>query len=110
MTAARWYCVNNFGMATLAVDKEDAEKTARDSDTLFPRHAPHRAVQLVELTPERAAAAELLASLRECVEDTQEVISQHIAAYGENCRADRLKHMREQLARAKSAIAKAEGK
>ena len=49
-TEPRWYSVNNMGMATLCADKADAENVASDCDTEWPRHAPHRAVQLVELS------------------------------------------------------------
>ena len=57
----RWYCVDNMGMATLCADKADAENVASDCDTEWPRQAPHRAVQLVELSElekERAARIE----------------------------------------------------
>ena len=46
----RWYCVDNMGMATRCADKADAEDVARTCDIDFPRQAPHRAVQLVELS------------------------------------------------------------
>ena len=54
----RWYCLNNMGMATLCADQADAEMTASDCDTEWPRQSPHRAVQLVEastLDTERTA-------------------------------------------------------
>jgi hypothetical protein len=50
MTKDRWYMINAIGMATLCADRLDAEQTARDADAEWPRHAPHRAVQLVELS------------------------------------------------------------
>jgi hypothetical protein len=43
-----WYCIDNQGAATLCVDKANAEKTAEVSARDWPRHAPHRAVQLCE--------------------------------------------------------------
>jgi len=46
--ATRWYMINAIGMATLCADRDDAERCARDADVAWPRHAPHRAVQLVE--------------------------------------------------------------
>ena len=46
----RWYCVNNMGMATLCADQADAEMTAKDCNIQWPRQAPHRAVQLVEVS------------------------------------------------------------
>ena len=57
----RWYCVNNMGMATLCADQADAEMTAKDCNTEWPRQSPHRAVQLVEvseLEKERTARIE----------------------------------------------------
>jgi hypothetical protein len=60
-TEPRWYSVNNMGMATRCADKADAEDVASACDTEWPRHAPHRAVQLVEasaLDTERAARIE----------------------------------------------------
>lgn len=44
----RWYMVARDGMATLCVDREDAEAEARKADRAYPRNGPHRAVQLVE--------------------------------------------------------------
>jgi len=45
---ARWYCLSREGLAQLCADKADAIKTAKNSDIVWPRGAPHRAVQLVE--------------------------------------------------------------
>ena len=45
----RWYCLNAIGMATLCKDEQDARSIAAESDSVYPQHAPHRAVQLVEL-------------------------------------------------------------
>ena len=55
-TEPRWYSVNNMGMATLCADKADAEDVARTCDIDFPRQAPHRAVQLVEVPAPLVAA------------------------------------------------------
>lgn len=44
----RWYMVTQDGMATLCVDREDAEAEARKADRAYPRNGPHRAAQLVE--------------------------------------------------------------
>ena len=72
-TPPRWYCLNNMGMATLCADQADAEMTASDCDTEWPRQAPHRAVQLVEvseLEKERTArieAQQRLADMQELV-------------------------------------------
>ena len=38
-----------YGMATLCIDQADAVAAALDADLAFPRGAPHRAVQMVEL-------------------------------------------------------------
>ena len=46
----RWYSVNNMGMATPCADQADAENVASDCDTEWPRQAPHRAVQHVEVS------------------------------------------------------------
>ena len=52
MTAAEngnWYMVNRDGMATLCVDREDAEKEAANANLNWPKRlGPHRAVRLVE--------------------------------------------------------------
>ena len=44
----RWYMVNKMGMATLCVEKEDAENEAADAQRFWPHMGPHRAVRLVE--------------------------------------------------------------
>lgn len=57
----RWYCVNSRGITRLCGSKEDAEHRAKLDDIDFSRYAPHRAVQLVdvsELEKERAARQE----------------------------------------------------
>jgi len=43
-----WYCVDVKGMATLCLDQKDAEFNAKEGDLLYPKNAPHKAVQLVE--------------------------------------------------------------
>lgn len=48
----RWYCLSANGMATLALDKADAEKVAAESDQLYPRNGPHVAVQMVPVQPD----------------------------------------------------------
>lgn len=54
----RWYMVNRDGMATLCVDREDAEKEAADANLNWPKRlGPHRAVQLVEASFEAADIA-----------------------------------------------------
>jgi hypothetical protein len=43
-----WYCVSNDGMATLCADGDDASQVAKEADFLWPRHGPHKAMQLCE--------------------------------------------------------------
>ena len=43
-----WYCVSADGMATLCVDGDNARKVAKEADFLWPRHGPHKAMQLCE--------------------------------------------------------------
>lgn len=57
----------------------------------------------------QAQRDELLAALRDCVQDTDDVICRHLEAYGETWRAERLQSLREQATRARAAIARAEG-
>ena len=75
-TPPRWYCLNNMGMATLCADQADAEEVASDCDTQWPRQAPHRAVQLVEvsaLDTERTARSGLAhrKAVREALQEAQ---------------------------------------
>ena len=51
----RWYCLNKIGMATLCADQADAVEAALDADIAFPRGAPHRAVQMVEMLRKEAS-------------------------------------------------------
>ena len=60
-TAARWYCVNREGMATLCADEADARENVADNDKIWPRHAPHRAVQLVDAAELATLRAEVQA-------------------------------------------------
>ena len=54
-----WYAVSRRGMAVLCVDEADAKAVAKQESRNWPQHAPYTAMQLVELTPVRAAAADL---------------------------------------------------
>jgi hypothetical protein len=47
---ARWYMVNNIGMATLCTDEEDAIREAANADENYPMGRPHRARLLAEVT------------------------------------------------------------
>ena len=53
-----WYALAADGMATLCVDRDDAEKTAADSEKEWPNCGPFRAVQLYTAPPQGAAKAE----------------------------------------------------
>lgn len=55
-TDPRWYVRNSMHMATLCAGKEDAEAAAAEYDLQYPLRAPHRAVQLVEVSPPLAVS------------------------------------------------------
>jgi hypothetical protein len=44
-----WYVIDKEGLATLCADKQDAETTAKEADLLWPKNAPHRVAQIVEV-------------------------------------------------------------
>jgi len=46
-----WYALSADGMATRCVDRDDAEKTAADSEKEWPNCGPFRAVQLYTAQP-----------------------------------------------------------
>jgi hypothetical protein len=46
---ARWYCVANYGGATLCVDEGDARREAKTNDQLHPHNAPHVAVRMAPI-------------------------------------------------------------
>jgi hypothetical protein len=48
VTEPRWYCVSKYGMATLCRDDKDAKRSGKRFDLLYPQHAPHRAMQLID--------------------------------------------------------------
>ena len=50
---ARWYCVTNYGGATLCTSRADAAEVAAEQDIAVPGHGPHRAVMLAEVLPAR---------------------------------------------------------
>lgn len=57
----RWYCLSANGMATLALDENDARNVALESDQLYPRNGPHQAVQMVPVQPDgRGTDAQIL--------------------------------------------------
>lgn len=47
---ARWYSVDALGMATLCRDEADAIQTAADCSIQWPNLAPHKAVQLGDVS------------------------------------------------------------
>lgn len=54
--------------------------------------------------------AELLEALLECVEDSEQAVTDYVLMYGEKYRPQRLEAMRETVRKARAAIAKAENK
>lgn len=59
MTEPRWYCVSTDGNAFMCEDKDHADRMSKVSDECFKRHAPHRAVQLVDAAELEKLKAEL---------------------------------------------------
>ena len=55
---ARWYCVTNYGGATLCTSRADAAEVAAEQDIAVPGHGPHRAVMLAEVPPARVPLTE----------------------------------------------------
>lgn len=70
-------------------------------------HPMEHALQAANLF---VASEELLECLKECVKDSQELLDNYIQKYGENFRPHRLEYMREVVAKARAAIARAERK
>lgn len=62
-----------------------------------------------ELRRLHAINAELVEALKECVEDSEQAVSDYLQKYGHNYRPERLTAMSETVAKARAAIAKAEG-
>ena len=58
MAPARWYCVTNYGGATLCTSRADAAEVAAEQDIAVPGHGPHRAVMLAEVPPARVPLTE----------------------------------------------------
>lgn len=56
-----------------------------------------------------AASEDLLAALRECVEDSQEAVNAYVETYGDEWKPHRLAALRETVAKARAAIARATG-
>jgi len=63
-----------------------------------------------ELRRLHAINAELVEALKECVEDSEQAVSDYLQKYGPNYRPERLTAMSETVAKARSALAKAEGR
>ena len=102
----RWYSVNNMGMATLCADQADAEMTASDCDTEWPRQSPHRAVQLVEvseLDTERTARIEAQQRLA----DMQELANSCLDKVAHDLIQEMKPSMREDVMNAYQALVKA---
>lgn len=68
-TEARWYCVNAQGLPMLCASKEDAEREAARNDKVWPKGAPHRAVQLCDAAERdrlRAQVEDMRAAVHSC--------------------------------------------
>ena len=63
-----------------------------------------------ELRRLHAINAELVEALKECVEDSEQAVSDYLQKYGTNYRPERLTAMSETVAKARAALAKAEGR
>lgn len=63
-----------------------------------------------ELRRLHAINAELVEALKECVEDSEQAVSDYLQKYGPNYRPERLTAMSETVAKAIAALAKAEGR
>lgn len=64
------------------------------------------AVQLAVMAVQRD---ELLAALKDCLEDSEQAVWEYIDKYGETYRPQRLHEMRDVVAKARAAITKATG-
>ncbi len=60
----RWYVVSVFGLATLCADEDDARRVERECNILYPRHAPHRAVLMGDVSAERERCAQIVEACR----------------------------------------------
>lgn len=68
MSAGGWFMVDCKGALSKVDDEDSAKYLAAKNDRDYLRLAPHRAVQLVELTPRLAAAEGVLAALQAIVD------------------------------------------
>jgi hypothetical protein len=65
MSAGGWFVIDKSGRQEGIYDKRGAHYFAEMNAREYPSFAPHRAVQLVELTPQLAAAGDVLEALRD---------------------------------------------
>ena len=70
LLSAHWYSIDKHGAATLCVDEDDAKATAIDSQTLYPRNGPYRAVQMAPIEPVQAGELPEPDGVFYCSEDT----------------------------------------
>ncbi len=88
-------------------DAMDAVNT-NNADSLLVQMAARSAA--AELRRLHAINAELVEALKECVEDSEQAVSDYLQKYGTNYRPERLTAMSETVAKARAALAKAEGR
>jgi hypothetical protein len=101
----RWYCVSREGLATLCANERDAHQVADDCNALYPRSAPHRAMQLVDANQRRCSISnDLLARMRGFEVDHEPDGWPGIRMREVSALCDELEALREQLAAAQARI------
>jgi hypothetical protein len=102
----RWYCVNREGMATLCANERDAHQVADDCNALYPRSAPHRAMQLVYANQRQCSISnDLVARMRGFEVDHEPDGWPGIRMREVSALCDEVEALREQLAAAQAIIA-----
>lgn len=74
-TVGRWYSVTRDGLACLCLDEANARAMAAQCDRDYPKHAPHKAMQLVDaaaLDGLRAGRDALRTALERCYDAAQD--------------------------------------
>ena len=66
----RWYCVSNYGRATLCANEADALAEVERDTADWPLHAPYRAVRLVDASAVADDRELLTTALRALVWET----------------------------------------
>jgi len=78
-----WYCIGKDGIATLCADKDDAEQSAKLASLDWPRNAPYRAVQLVEVDELDALQDAAQDPIRAMIKQHAEILNKNDSAYFE---------------------------